>query len=149
MGHSPRKDIVTDSGRLTDLTLSMMGLTIIFANSLDPDQGRQKVGPDLDPKRLTPLIVVMKDSYEKINYKKSADEDKITKSYPVCKAVVTKDNPRLSCTNIAGEVSCFYSQVLKCEWIFACLRKCTLLLLGNIFLCFYTIMKKALFLICF
>ena len=26
---------------------------ITFANSLDPDQDRQKVGPDLDPNRLT------------------------------------------------------------------------------------------------
>ena len=28
-------------------------LLIIFANSLDPDQDRQNVGPDLDPKSLT------------------------------------------------------------------------------------------------
>ena len=28
-------------------------LLIIFANSLDPDQDRQNVGPDLDPNRLT------------------------------------------------------------------------------------------------
>ena len=28
-------------------------LLIFFANSLDPDQDRQKVGPDLDPNRLT------------------------------------------------------------------------------------------------
>ena len=29
-------------------------LLIIFANSLDPDQARQNVGPDLDPNCLTP-----------------------------------------------------------------------------------------------
>ena len=29
-------------------------LMIIFANSLDPHQARQDVGPDLDPNRLTP-----------------------------------------------------------------------------------------------
>ena len=28
-------------------------LLIIFANSLDPDQARQNVGPDLDPNRIT------------------------------------------------------------------------------------------------
>ena len=28
-------------------------LLITFANSLDPDQDRQNVGPDLDPNRLT------------------------------------------------------------------------------------------------
>ena len=31
-------------------------LLITFANSLDPDQARQKVGPDLDPNCLTPKI---------------------------------------------------------------------------------------------
>ena len=30
-------------------------LLITFANSWDPDQARQKVGPDLDPNCLTPL----------------------------------------------------------------------------------------------
>ena len=30
-------------------------LLITFANSLDPDQDKQSVGPDLDPKRLTLL----------------------------------------------------------------------------------------------
>ena len=30
-------------------------LLITFANSLDPDQARQNVGPDLDPNCLTPL----------------------------------------------------------------------------------------------
>ena len=29
-------------------------LLIIFANSLDPDQARRNVGPDLDPNCLTP-----------------------------------------------------------------------------------------------
>ena len=29
-------------------------LLITFANSLDPDQARQNVGPDLDPSCLTP-----------------------------------------------------------------------------------------------
>ena len=28
-------------------------LLVTFANSLDPDQDRQNVGPDLDPNRLT------------------------------------------------------------------------------------------------
>ena len=29
-----------------------------FANSLDSDQARQKVGPDLDPKQLDTLMVI-------------------------------------------------------------------------------------------
>ena len=36
------------------LTLSPLCLLIAFANSLDPDQGQQNVGPDLDPNCLTP-----------------------------------------------------------------------------------------------
>ena len=35
------------------LTISFCRLLITFANSLDPDQDRQNVGPDLDPSRLT------------------------------------------------------------------------------------------------
>ena len=38
------------------LTLSLLavtcGILLTFANSLDPDQDRQNVGPDLDPNRL-------------------------------------------------------------------------------------------------
>ena len=37
------------------LTLCPLCLLITFANSLDPDQARQNVGPDLDPKCLTPV----------------------------------------------------------------------------------------------
>ena len=29
-------------------------LLVTFSNSLDPDQARQNVGPDLDPNHLTP-----------------------------------------------------------------------------------------------
>ena len=35
-----------------------------FANSLDPDQARQKVGPDLHPNCLT-LMVFLKECFEK------------------------------------------------------------------------------------
>ena len=38
-------------------------LLITFANSLDPDQDRQNVGPDLDPKLFNTLIVFMKDVF--------------------------------------------------------------------------------------
>ena len=33
-------------------------LLITFANSLDPDQDRQNIGPDLDPNRLTLIYSV-------------------------------------------------------------------------------------------
>ena len=36
------------------LTLCQLCLLITFANSLDPDQARQNVRPDLDPNCLTP-----------------------------------------------------------------------------------------------
>ena len=36
------------------LTLCPLCLLINFANSLDPDQAQQNVGPDLDPNCLTP-----------------------------------------------------------------------------------------------
>ena len=36
------------------LSLCQLCLLITIANSLDPDQARQNVGPDLDPNCLTP-----------------------------------------------------------------------------------------------
>ena len=38
-----------------DLTRFLLDLLINFANSLDPDQDRQNVGPDQDPNRLIHL----------------------------------------------------------------------------------------------
>ena len=41
-----------------------------FANSLDPDQARQNVGPDQDPNCLT-LIIVLKDFFKKSDFEKN------------------------------------------------------------------------------
>ena len=61
-------------------------LLITFANSLDPDQDRLNVGPDLVPNGLT-LIMVLKEFFEKVNFqKKSADNNKGMKNYPACKS---------------------------------------------------------------
>ena len=46
------------------LFLLFCRLLINFANSLDPDQARQKVGPDLDPNGLT-LMVFLKELLKK------------------------------------------------------------------------------------
>ena len=45
-------------------------LLISFVNSLDPDQARQNVGPDLDPNSFDTLMVFLKDFFEKVNLKK-------------------------------------------------------------------------------
>ena len=45
-------------------------LLIIFVNSLDPDQTRQNVGPDLDPNYLTLWWYSWKIFFEKVNLKK-------------------------------------------------------------------------------
>ena len=42
----------------------------IFANSLNPDQDRQNVGPDLNPIPLTLLIVFLKAFFEKVDFEK-------------------------------------------------------------------------------
>ena len=58
------------------------GLLIIFSNSLDPDQDRQNVGPDLDPNCLT-LIAFLKEFFEKVRFeKKSTDDNKSLKKLP-------------------------------------------------------------------
>ena len=51
-------------------------LLITFPNSLDPDQDRQNVGPDLDPNRLTLwLHVFLKAFFEKDNFEKKSTDD--------------------------------------------------------------------------
>ena len=50
-------------------------LLITFANSLDPDQARQNVGPDLDPNCLT-LMVFRKEFFEEVNFRKKSIDDK-------------------------------------------------------------------------
>ena len=57
-----------------------------FANSLDPDQARQNAGPHLDPNCLTLTEGIPDFFFKSVNIKKkSADDNKITKNYPVCK----------------------------------------------------------------
>ena len=69
----------------THLTLLAGGdlycLLITFANILDPDQDRQKVGPDLDPNHLT-LIVLPKDFFGNVTLEKISTDNNI---YPACK----------------------------------------------------------------
>ena len=50
-------------------TLCLHRLLVTFANSLDPDQAQQNVGPDLDLNCLT-LMVFLKDFFEKMILKK-------------------------------------------------------------------------------
>ena len=40
-------------------------LLITFANSLDPDQARQNVGPELDPKQFGTLMLFMEEFLKK------------------------------------------------------------------------------------
>ena len=73
------------------LTLSLLAATchllITFANSLDPDQDRKNVSPDLDPNRLT-LIVFLKEFFLKSKFwKKLADDNNSMKNDPACKRV--------------------------------------------------------------
>ena len=58
------------------LSCDFCHLLISFANSLDPDQDRQYVGPDQDPNCLNALIVFLKDIFKKLILKNSADEKK-------------------------------------------------------------------------
>ena len=44
-----------------------------FANSLDPDQARQNVGPDLDANCLT-LMVFLKDFFENVNFEEKENQ---------------------------------------------------------------------------
>ena len=57
----------------------LCGVLINFANSLDPDQQRQNVGPDLDPNRSTLMVILI------FFVEKSADDNQSMKNYPACK----------------------------------------------------------------
>ena len=63
----------------------MLAATFVtFANSLDPDQDQQNVGPDLDPNRLGTQNVSLKEFFEKVDFEKTTKTWKITqhaKSY--------------------------------------------------------------------
>ena len=55
-------------------------LLIVFANSLDPGQYRQNIGPELDTDCLPSSESVSVRVFEKVNFgKKSADEIKVLK----------------------------------------------------------------------
>ena len=53
-----------------------------FENSLDPDQARHNVGPDLDPSCLTLWWYSSKNFRKKLILKKSADNNKSMKNHP-------------------------------------------------------------------
>ena len=58
----------------------MCQLKITFANSLDPDQAGQNIGPDLNPICFDTLIVFLKEFFENADFeKKSADNKNIAK----------------------------------------------------------------------
>ena len=85
----------SESPWFSKLTFSLLAATfncrllISFANSLDPDQDRQNVGPDLDPNRLT-LILCGKIFLNKLILKtKSADDNRSMGNYPACKELIT------------------------------------------------------------
>ena len=60
-------------------------LLIALANSVDPDQARQNVGPDLDSNCLT-LMVFRKEFFEKDDFEKnSADHKNSMQNYTVGK----------------------------------------------------------------
>ena len=57
---------------------------LLFANSLDPDQARQKVGPELDPSCLT-TILFLKEFFKEVDFEKIlVNNKKLSEIYPAC-----------------------------------------------------------------
>ena len=67
------------------LTGDIFRLLLTFANSLDPDQDQQYVGPDLDPKLFDSLIEFLKEIFEKVILKKVSKQHEHEKNDPACK----------------------------------------------------------------
>ena len=63
-------------------------LLITFANSLDPDQARQNVGPDLDPKLFDTLMVFPKEFFKKVDFEKNQQTTKNMQHYTVGREVI-------------------------------------------------------------
>ena len=55
---------------------------INFTNSLDPDQARQIVRSDLDPKPFDTLMVFLKEIFKKVDFVKISRRQKSVKNYP-------------------------------------------------------------------
>ena len=55
-------------------------LLITFANSLDTDQARHNVGPDLGPNYLPFWLYYRNICFEKVDFEKSADDQQIIKN---------------------------------------------------------------------
>ena len=56
-------------------------MLIAFASSLDPDQTRQNVGPDLDPNCLT-LMVFRKEFFKRIDCENNQQMTKMLAKFP-------------------------------------------------------------------
>ena len=55
---------------------------IIIANILDPDQARQKVRPDLDPKLFDTLMVFLKEFFKEVDFEKNQQTTKKPEKLP-------------------------------------------------------------------
>ena len=60
-------------------------LLITIANSLDPDQDWQNVGPDLDPNCLTLWLCSWRNFSRKVNFEKISRWQQKHENYPACK----------------------------------------------------------------
>ena len=54
----------------------------MFTNSLEPDQDRQNVGPNLDSNCLNSLMVFLKDFFEKVDFEKKKQTTEIHEKLP-------------------------------------------------------------------
>ena len=77
----------------TSLFTRQCRLLITYANSLDPDQARRNVGPDLGPNCLT-LMVLPKEFFEKVDFEKNQQIHKSMQNYPACKELIQKIFPK-------------------------------------------------------
>ena len=89
-------------------------LNVIFANSLDPDQARQNVGPDLDPNCLTLRWYSLK-IYLTNNFRKKCTDDKKHAKLPSIQRVKGTYSFLfcISCSHVSRNVILYFTPVLK------------------------------------
>ena len=85
---------------------------IVIANSLDPDQARQNVGPDLGPNCMTRLCYSQKHTLENVDLERKSVDDEKHAEFPSIQRVIANRRVLLDCEISLASPSSIYQLLL-------------------------------------
>ena len=91
-------------------------LLTTFANSMDPDQDRQNVGPVLDPNCLTLWKCSWENFWKKLILKNVSRRQKIMKNYQACKEVMCPLSEMKESIPASGRLISIFHHVILFLW---------------------------------